>query len=197
MTTKPVQQQGRDADLLAAVAERDRAAFEELYLRYRNRLLGYLRRQLGDGDAAEEALEDTMFAVWTSAQRFDGRSRVSTWVFGIAHNKASKVRRARSRRPEEVPVSEELLPRPPEALRGSALDELRWALGRALDALSPEHRAVVELTYFHDRSYPEVAEIVGCPVNTVKTRMFHARRNLRPVLEELGFRAHSLEPSGG
>jgi RNA polymerase sigma-70 factor (ECF subfamily) len=69
--------------------------------------------------------------------------------------------------------------------------ELQSALGRALAGLSPDHRAVVELTYFYGCSYQEIAEIVGCPVNTVKTRMFHARRRLRELLPGLGVTSHA------
>ena len=186
----------RDQELIDRVVARDREAFEELYLRYRNRLRGYLVRQVGSPGVADEVLEDTMFVVWSDAGKFDGRSKVSTWIFGIAYNKAMKAVRSRSRRQREESTSNEVLDARPQPHRAGGR-ELRWALDKALRALTPEHRAVVELAYFHERSYPEVAEIVGCSVNTVKTRMFHARRKLRPVLTELGLRPPSgSEPTG-
>ncbi len=175
-----------DAQLLAGVVAKDRRCFEELYLRYRRRVLGYLVRMLGGREHAEEVLDDTMLVVWTDAERFDNRSKVSTWIFGIAHNKAMKRRRRLVKHSAEVSTSREVLATRPDPARGMGPREIRWALDKALAALTPEHRAVVELTYFRDCSYLEVAEIVGCPVNTVKTRMFHARRRLREILPRLG-----------
>jgi RNA polymerase sigma factor (sigma-70 family) len=133
----------------------------------------------------KEVLNDVMLAIWKGAASFDGRSRPSTWIFGIAYHKALK---ALARRPVEVDSDSEG-PEPverdePESL--AARRELAGVLGRALGSLSPEQRAVVELTYYYGLAYPEIAEIVGCPVNTVKTRMFHARRRLRELLPGMG-----------
>jgi DNA-directed RNA polymerase specialized sigma24 family protein len=101
----------------------------------------------------EEIVNDTMLVVWQKAHRFDGTSKVSTWIFAIAYRKACK------------------------AIKG--LDE---PVGVALDDLPAAQRTVIQLTYHHDMGYADIAEIMDCPVNTVKTRMFHARRRLRLVL---------------
>lgn len=182
-----------DARLLERIAAGDDAAFEELYHRYHRRLMGYLLRILGRPGVVEEVLDDAMLAVWQGAHRFDGRSRASTWIFGITHHKALKAldksRRDASRDageppdPEVEPAAEH---RQPDV--AAARSELRRKLRSALDALSPVQRAVVELTFFYGYSYPEVAKIVGCPVGTVKTRMFHARRLLKERLPQLGLR---------
>jgi RNA polymerase sigma-70 factor (ECF subfamily) len=183
--------------LLRRVADADRKAFETLYHLYYRRLFAYLFKLTRRGDLVEEVLNDVMFAVWTSAARFDGRSRPSTWIFGIAYHKALKAlaRQATATggsggrgtrgeedggREAEEPATEE----GPESLISRR--EVASTLGKALGTLSPEHRAVVELTYYYELSYGEIAEIVGCPVNTVKTRMFHARRRLRELLPALG-----------
>lgn len=175
-----------DLALLSRVAARDRAAFEALYRLYHPRLFSYLLRVTRSPELVEELLSETMLAVWTGAPRFAGRSRPSTWIFGIAHHKAQKA--MARRRPEQAGEAYDV--DPPDAGQGpqSIVErrELRSLLGRALLALSTEQREVVELTYFHDFSYREIAEIVGCPVNTVKTRMFHARRRLRELLPALG-----------
>jgi RNA polymerase sigma-70 factor (ECF subfamily) len=175
-------------ELLRRVAAKDRVAFEELYHRYYPRLFGYVFRLTRRADLVEEVLNDAMLAIWTHAARFAGRSRPSTWIFGIAHHKALK---ALGRlRPHQQATGEE--PRDSDALEplgpDSLLDrrELRGLLGQALRRLSTEQRAVVELTYFHDFSYQEIAQILDCPVNTVKTRMFHARRRLRDLLPLFG-----------
>lgn len=172
--------------LLRRVAAKDRKAFEALYHLYYRRLFGYLLKLTRRVDLVEEVLNDVMFAVWKGAAGFDGRSRVSTWIFGIAYHKALK---ALARRPEEPEQTEAERPEPldsdePESL--AARRELAGVLGRALGALSPDQRAVVELTYYYGLAYQEIAEIMSCPVNTVKTRMFHARRRLREVLPGLG-----------
>jgi RNA polymerase sigma-70 factor (ECF subfamily) len=175
-----------DLSLLRRVAARDRVAFEALYRAYHPRLFSYLLRVTRSAEVVEELLSEIMLAVWTGAPRFAGRSRPSTWIFGIAHHKAQK---AMARRRPEL-LQESAAHDAPDAGQGpqSMVErrELRSLLGRALRSLSTEQREVVELTYFHDFSYREIAEIVGCPVNTVKTRMFHARRRLRELLPALG-----------
>jgi RNA polymerase sigma factor (sigma-70 family) len=172
--------------LLRRVATKDRRAFEALYNLYYRRLFGYLLKLTRRAELVEEVLNDVMLAIWKGAASFDGRSRPSTWIFGIAYHKALK---ALARRPSEMNGDTDGSPEPvdrdePESL--AARRELAGVLGRALGSLSPEQRAVVELTYYYGLAYPEIAEIVGCPVNTVKTRMFHARRRLKELLPALG-----------
>lgn len=172
--------------LFEAVRLGDRASFEELYHLYYRRLYGYLLRIAGRPELVEECINEVMFIVWKDAQRFRGQSRLSTWIFGIAYRQAMKLLQRTEREERELPV--EAVEAPPPKDPSAELDrrQLRWTLDKALAKLSPEHRAVVELTFFHDHSYREVAAIVGCPVNTVKTRMFHARRKLRHFLQPAG-----------
>lgn len=182
-----------DEELLKRIGARDRAALEQLYHRYHGRLTGYLLRITRRPELAEEVLNDTMLTVWQQAARFEGRSRPSTWVFGIAYRKALK---ALSRLPREVQTlaAVEERPGPEESDRALALRELRERLTAALGELSVEQRAVVELTYFQELSYREIARILDCPENTVKTRMFHARRKLRRLLPELEGRVIDGKP---
>ncbi len=177
-----------DRALLQRVAEQDRRAFEALYQRYARRLGGYLWRMVGRSDLAEEALSDVMLTVWQSAGRYDGRARVSTWLFGIAHNKALNALRSARRRGRETlsdePFGEQVPDETAAASPETALlerDRMR-SLKRALEGLSEDHRAVVELTFVEGRSYAEIAEVLGCPVNTVKTRMYYARKHLGRAL---------------
>lgn len=172
-----------DRTLLARVAARDRRAFEALYHLYHPRLFGYLFRLTRRAEMVEELVNDVMLTVWQSASRFGGRSRPSTWILGIAYNKALKALSRISRRRWEAPPEEADFEPETEGPESLALRrEAASSLGQALARLSPEQRAVVDLTFFHGCSYAEVAEIVGCPVNTVKTRMFHARKRLREIL---------------
>jgi RNA polymerase sigma-70 factor (ECF subfamily) len=176
--------------LLSRVAAKDRRAFEALYQRYYRRLFGYLFKVTRRAEIVEEVLNDVMFTVWQSAGRFDGRSRPSSWILGIAYRKALKALSRLPLRPTEQREEEDdsVADEGPESL--AVRREVASVLGRALAVLSPEQRAVVELTYFEGLSYREISDIVGCPVNTVKTRMFHARRRLRQVLPSLGVASH-------
>src|SRR5262249_3907053 len=117
---------------------------------------------------------------------FNETSRVSTWIFGIAHNKALKARARASGRAAELPVSEQHPVEGEDPEDATIRRELGRVVAQGLEALPPEQRAVMELTFYQGRSYREIAEITRCPVNTVKTRMFHARRRLAPLLAALG-----------
>src|ERR1700694_3784920 len=187
---------GRDDEfaLLHRIAQKDRGAFEELYTVYYRRIFSYLFKLTRRAEMVEEVLNDVMLVIWRKAASFDGRSRPSTWIFGIAYHKAMKA--LAQRRPAERSGDDgEREPLEPvdQEEPGSLLvrRELATTLGRALLAISAEQRAVVELTYFHGLSYQEISDVVGCPVNTVETRMFHARRRLRDLLPEMGVSSHA------
>jgi RNA polymerase sigma-70 factor (ECF subfamily) len=170
-----------EARLLKRIADRDLRAFETLYRLYHPRLTRFLMNMLRRPQLAEEALNDTMMVVWKRPEAFNGTSKVSTWIFAIAYRTALK---ARSRYDEpvedheaETRASGEI---GPEAQLGRR--QVQEVLMSAMGRLSPEHRAVVDLTYFHEAGYREIAEILDCPVGTVKTRMHHARRYLKTML---------------
>jgi RNA polymerase sigma factor (sigma-70 family) len=170
-----------ERELLSRVSARDLQAFEQLYRIYQPRLARFLVGLLQRPQLIEEVLDDTMMVVWQNSGSFKGASKPSTWIFAIAYRKALK---ARSRWPE--PVEDEEFdtrvspdPGPDQQLHHQRLHD---ALVAAMNQLSREHRAVVDLTYFHGMGYREIAEIVDCPVDTVKTRMFHARRRLKQAM---------------
>jgi RNA polymerase sigma factor (sigma-70 family) len=175
----------KELELVRRVARKDHEAFEELYKLYYRRLFGFLLRLTRRTDLVEEILNDAMFVVWQKATSFQERSRVSTWIFGVAYRKALKRIERQARLPQEISPDEAGLHEQGGPDRNLELRELQDTLQAALDRLSPEHRAVVELTYNHGYSCREIAEIVHCPVNTVKTRMFHARRRLREIVPRL------------
>jgi len=170
--------------LLAGIRRGSRAEFDALYRLYHPRLWRFLVHMLRRGEQVEEVLNDTLLVVWQRADRFDGRSRLSTWVFGIAYRKALKAL-SRQDLPVEADDADEPADPGPGPEQRLGLAQLRGRLAGALAELSPEHRAVVELCYFHDMAYGEIAEVVGCPPETVKTRMFYARRRLRLLLDDL------------
>jgi len=156
----------------------DLDAFERLYRIYQPRLARFLTNLVKRPQLVEEVLDDTMMVVWNTAASFRGTSKLSTWVFAIAYRKALK---ARMRWPDPLEDQQFDNRVSNDAAPDAELERsrIRNALVDAMEGLSAEQRAVVDLTYFHDLGYREIAEILGCPVDTVKTRMFHARRHLR------------------
>ena len=169
----------RELELLRQVAVGDRTAFKELYLIYHRRLARFLMRMTSRHDLIEEVINDTLWTVWLKAGDFRGDSLVSTWIVGITYRRALKaLRRHGAPRPmlvEEVAVA-------PDAQQE---DENRQWLGQALAELPLEQRMVMEFSYLMGHSCEEIAQIMQCPVNTVKTRMFHAREKLRRSLPRL------------
>ena len=165
--------------LLKRVVTGDRGAFSDLYRQYHARLYGYLYRTLPSAAMVEEALDDVMYVVWKDGGKFRGRSSVSTWIFGIAYRIALGAMRKERRYQARLDWSKDT-----DILAGGdePPDNL---LATAFAHLSSDHRQVVELTYFGGFSYREIAEIAGCPVNTIKTRMYHAKRRLKVLIPEL------------
>lgn len=168
-----------DRRLLKRIAERDRVAFEAFFRAHAPGVHRFARDLVRDDGLAEELTSDVMVEVWRGAARYAGRSQVRTWLFGIAHHKAiDALRRRRAQT-----VSLDGLIATPSSLEGPEDAALRAAerssLDDALATLSVEHRAVLELTYLEGFSQAEIAEIVRCPVATVKTRAFYAKARLR------------------
>jgi RNA polymerase sigma-70 factor (ECF subfamily) len=176
-----------DGELLARVARGDRKALAELYHRYYHSLLRFMHRLTGDLGAAQEGVNDVMLVVWERASGFGGRSRVGTWILGIAYRKALKLRLRLHKWTERFKAADWTEVIEPIARVEGLSEEIvtQDLLSRAFRQLSPRQRAVVELTYYFGYSYEEIARIVGCPENTVKTRMFHARARLRACLQQL------------
>jgi RNA polymerase sigma-70 factor (ECF subfamily) len=175
--------EARERRLLQRIAAGDRAALEEMYLAYHRRLARFLVRLTYRHELAEEIINDTLWIVWQQAGEFRGASRVSTWIVGIAYRRALQTLRHVSVRPGVAAIDEPAEPEDPA-------DEVerRDLIDRALATLPPEQRLVLELTYVLGHSCEEIATITDCPLNTVKTRMFHARRKLRELLPGLGGR---------
>lgn len=172
---------GEDTRLILAIRARDLHAFEELYRNYHPRLTRFLTSLVHRPHNVEEILHDTMMAIWEKPESFRGESKLSTWIFAIAYRKAMKSFRRRDEPVEDHQAASRIAPdEAPD--RQAGRHQVEVLLLRAMAQLSPDHRAVVDLTYFHEMGYREIAEILGCPVNTVKTRMFHARRHLRTIL---------------
>ena len=171
----------REAFLVSRIRVRDRRAFQELYESYRPRLSHFVMRLVKRPPLVEEVVNDTMMVVWDGLERFKGESKLSTWVFAIAYRKGLKALN-RTDDPLEDDRLEEVASGAPGPEQNAADSQRHISLRRAMDQLSADHRAVMDLTYFHEMGYREIAETMDCPVDTVKTRMFHARRHLKKLL---------------
>jgi len=174
-----------EVSLIGEVSRGSMVAFETLWRSYYPRLKRFVEQIARRPQLVEEIVNDTMLVVWRKANTFSLRSKVSTWIIGIALRKSLK---ALERADDAIDFDADSVASPAES--GPEVQflrqELRTRLIQALTSLSPEHRAVIELTYFEGHTYPEIAAITGCPVNTVKTRMFYARRQLKALLADRG-----------
>ncbi len=174
-----------DEDLIMQIATGDRLALEALYVRHRVKLYRFLLRLANNETAAEDIVSDVFFDVWQQAGRFEARSTASTWLFAIARFKALSAKREHQHL--ELGPDEAMIEDPsddPESLMQKA--DKGKIIQRCLKLLSSSHREVIDLVYYHEKSIKEVGEILCIPENTVKTRMFHARKRLSELLVAAG-----------
>jgi len=169
-----------DRELISLIADhRDRQALAILYDRYRHSLGGFLRRKLKYEKLIDEVYNDVMFTVWNKADTFRGDSKCSTWIFGIAYRTSLSHARKESKHTDQSSEFEL------DDMAGAEEDrDTAQVVHQAIAELSDDHRTVIELGYFIGKSIIEIAEIMDCPVNTVKTRLYHARLHLKQRLQD-------------
>ncbi len=182
----PVDARAEELQLLQAVAAGDEGAFEVLFRRYFEGVYRYLARMVRNEAMAEEIANETLIDVWRGAERFRGDSKVSTWIFSIAHNKAVSELRKKRLAYDALEAGIEVADDDDSADDAAELDEAAAILRRCMDKLSPAHREVMELAYYQEMSITEVSDVMSVPSNTVKTRMFHGRKQLRACVERAG-----------
>jgi RNA polymerase sigma-70 factor, ECF subfamily len=173
-----------DVNLINRIAAGDKLAMQTLFARHRTFVYRWLLGFVSNETLAEDLLSEVFFDVWRQADRFEGRSSVSTWLMSIARFKALSARRRRV----ELELDEEIetsvadpADDPEAALQVKLRDVL---LRRALSQLSSQHREIIDLVYYHEKSIAECAEILGIPAATVKTRMFYARKKLAELVKD-------------
>ena len=175
-----------DEVLIGRIAAKDQAAMRQLYARHTLRTYRFLLRIVKDPSAAEDLLGEVFLDVWQQAGRFEERSSVGTWILSIARFKALSSFRRRTHQllePEMAEAIEDEADTPEVSLQKVSKAA---ALRRCLEHLSPEHREVIDLVYYHEQSVEEVGQVLGIPENTVKTRMFYARKRLSEILRQAG-----------
>jgi RNA polymerase sigma-70 factor (ECF subfamily) len=175
-----------DEVLLGLIAKGDKDAMRVLFARHNLRVYRFLLRMVGNEATAEDLLNEVFVHVWRTADRFEARSQVSTWILGIARYKALTALRSRTfdELDEEVAEAIEDTADDPEVAVQKA--ERSALLQSCLSQLSTAHRQVVDLVYYHEQSIEEVAQIIGVPQNTVKTRVFHARKRIAELMAAQG-----------
>jgi RNA polymerase sigma-70 factor (ECF subfamily) len=183
----PVQAQDTsDEALVALIAGRDKRALQTLYSRHHVRIFRFALRFLNDEAAAEDTVSEVFIDVWRQAERFEGRSQVTTWLLAIARNKALSLLRRRSSEELDDEVAE-FIEDPSDNPEAAMLKSQRASvLQDCLTQLSPAHREIVDLVYYHEKSVEEVAQIISVPANTVKTRMFYARKRIGELMAAKG-----------
>jgi RNA polymerase sigma-70 factor (ECF subfamily) len=172
-----------DEMLIARIAGGDRLAMQTLFARHRTAVYRWLLRLVGNETVAEDLLSEVFLDVWRQAGRFQARSAVSTWLLAIARFKALSARRTR----KDAELDETI-----EATIADSADDPEVMLAKkhrdqvvreAINQLSPEHKEIIDLVYYHAKSVDECAQILGVPSGTVKTRMFYARKKLAEMVK--------------
>jgi RNA polymerase sigma-70 factor, ECF subfamily len=175
-----------DEALLGLVAQGDKDAMRVLFARHNVRVFRFLLRIVGDKAAAEDLVNDVFIDVWRNAACFEARSQLKTWILGIARYKALSSLRRRSYDElddDAYEAVEDPADNPEIAVQKTERSDL---LQECLEQLSLAHREVVDLVYYHEQSIGEVAQIIGVPESTVKTRVFYARKRIAELMAERG-----------
>ena len=179
-------QTASDEVLIARIAGGDRLAMQVLYARHHVRVFRFILRLTRNETTAEDMISEVFLEIWRSAAKFEGRSAVTTWMLSIARFKALSALRKRSEEELDDDAAEQIEDQADDPEVSLAKKDKGALLREALSALSAEHREVIDLVYYHEKSVDEVAGIVGIPAATVKTRMFYARKKLSELLKEQG-----------
>jgi len=187
-TCKPCagSQRKTDEELVDGIRKGNNLAMQVLFARHHMRVYRFILRMVGDAAVAEDLTSEVFVAIWRHAGQFKARSSVSTWLLAIARYKAVAEQRRKYRvesRLKGLPVDECSAETPESELQAG---DRRRIVQKCLTQLSREHRTIIDLVYYHEKSVSEVAKIVGIPSNTVKTRMYYARRKLAELLEHSG-----------
>jgi RNA polymerase sigma-70 factor (ECF subfamily) len=178
-----MQSHAEERALLKAIAAGDAKALERLFARAQTRVFRYLMRVVKSQAIAEELLNEVFLSVWQHAQRYEGRSEPMTWMLSIAHNKAISALRKRTEVLGIVDeVAKDLVAAEDTPDVAAQKHDKSAKIKACIAELSPDHRTILDLVYYQDQSVAEVAEVLGIPEATVKTRMFYARKKLSELL---------------
>ena len=179
-------QDSSDEALISLIADGDKRAMQVLYARHNVRVYRFILRLTGNQSLAEDLVSEVFLDVWRQAEGFESKSQVSTWLLAIARYKALSALRRRTDEhlDDHMAATIEDTADNPETVVGTK--DRNTIVQKCLTRLSPAHREVIDLVYYHEKSVEEVAKIVGVPAATVKTRMFYARSKMADLLKDAG-----------
>ncbi len=176
--------------LLVQAAAGDERAFEQLYKQTHRRVYAYLMRSLNKSNFVDDVLVETYTEVWKSAARFKGEAKVTTWIIGIARNLAmNHLRKDKNKHHEDISDHPDLAVKPLDPLEA---EDARRLMSQAMTKLSLQQREILGLVLLPEMNYPEIADLLDIPVNTVKTRVFYAKEALKEHLQAMGVSAYDI-----
>ncbi len=183
--TTAMDESQEDVSLAKRIAAGDESALRELNAQYGKRLYAYALRLTGDQAVAEDVVQDVLVVVWKTANRYRGEGRFIAWLLGIVHHTAMNAMRHKT-----LPLSDEMeesMPSPASSPENHAQQNQKteW-VRQGLSNLSPEHRSVLELVFYHGLSLEEISQVCNCPLGTVKSRLAYARQHLKGILSRHG-----------
>jgi RNA polymerase sigma-70 factor (ECF subfamily) len=175
-----------DKALVQLIADEDKRALKLLYVRHHDRVRRFVTRLTGNESTAEEVVNEVFLEAWRHAREFEGRSQVATWLLSIARFKA--ITECRRRSESQLDESAAAVIVDPCDTPAISMDKRERSdiLQKCLAKLTPIHREVINLIYYQGRKIEEVAQFTGAPINTIKTRMHHARLRMAELLAEAG-----------
>jgi RNA polymerase sigma-70 factor (ECF subfamily) len=181
--------QDNSVELLKKISAGDEHAFADFYSQYETRLYRFIKSKLNDSFESSDILNEVFLEVWKKASTFEGRSKVSTWLFGIAYYKTMDRHRKKVPTPVDDDYIKDVEDESPDQSTCLINVENASSVHHCLKTLTSSHHEVMELAFFNDMSYQEIATVIGCPEGTVKTRMFHAKKSMKRCLSELFMRS--------
>jgi len=177
---------GQDRELLARIAKKDATAVQALFARHQTRIFRFILRFVRNEAIAEELCNEVFLEVWRKAGSYRGQSAATTWLMSIARNKALSLLRKRSDEELDDDYAEALADDGDTPDVDVAKQDKAEIMRRCIDKLSAQHKEIIDLVYYHEMSVNEVSETLNIPVNTVKTRMFYARKQLSELFNSAG-----------
>jgi RNA polymerase sigma-70 factor (ECF subfamily) len=175
-----------DADLMQAIGQGDKQAMQVLFARHNVRIYRFALRFVNDEGTAEDLVSEVFLEVWRQAGKFEARCQVSTWLLAIARNKALSILRRKTTEEMDEDVAEfieDTSDNPEVVMQKRQRTEIMLD---CIKQLSPAHREIIDLVYYHEKTIEEVAKIIDIPLNTVKTRMFYARKRIAELMVAKG-----------
>jgi len=187
--TKPSVPETTDEALVGLIADGDKRAMQVLYARHNVRVYRFIVRLTGNTSLAEDLVSEVFLDVWRQADAFEAKAQVSTWLLAIARYKALSALRRRSEKQLDDQVAAAIPDTSDDPETAMYHKDRNTLVQKCLSQLSPAHREVIDLVYYHEKSVDEVAKITGVPAATVKTRMFYARNKMQELLKQSGVHA--------